>query len=181
MQERNAKFVAPLAVVGAALLAVCTGFASASGTPTGGEIHVYEAAHYAGNIGEVIITGAITDHGTDYQGAGPGGSNLLKLSKGSFAVDVSQIGNKLAGLPIDQTTCSSHGTVRGSLTIIPNSVADTGAYSNIQPGKTPLAATASAAYILPRKNGACDTRQEDYPGVLIVNGSGTVSYAPTNN
>jgi len=177
MKRRNAKFVAPLAIVSAVVLAVCTGFASASGTPTGGEIHVYEAdTNYAGTLGTVVITGAITDHGTDHQGAGPGGSNLLVLSKGTFAVDLSDLGSKLAGLPLDKTTCSSHGTVSGSFSIVRGS--GTGAYTRIQSGTTPPPeATASAAFILRRlKNGTCDTNATHYPGVLIANGSGNVSY-----
>ena len=182
MLQRNAKFVAPLAMVSAVALAICTGFASASGTPTGGEIHVYEAdTNYAGTLGTVVITGVITDHGTDHQGAGPGGSNLLVLSKGTFAVDVSEVGNKLADLPLDQTKCSSDGTVSGSFSIAPGS--GTGAYKGIQSGTTPPPeATASAAFILPRlKHDTCDTNATHYPGVLIVNGSGTVSYTPRNN
>jgi hypothetical protein len=177
---RNVKFLVPLAIASAAVLAVCTGFASASGTPTGGEIHAYEAdTNYAGNVGTVVLTGAITDHGTDHQGAGPGGSNLFVLSKGTFAVDVSDIGSKLAALPIDETTCSSDGTVSGSFSIVPGS--GTGAYAGIQSGTTPLRATASAAYIMRRRaNGTCNTKATRYPGVLIVHGSGNVSYGPSN-
>jgi hypothetical protein len=176
MKRRNAKFVAPLAIVSAVVLAVCTGFASASGTATGGEIHVYEAdTNYAGTLGTVVITGAIADHGTDHQGAGPGGTNLMVLSKGTFAVDLSHLGSKLAGLPLDQKTCSSDGTVSGKVTIVSGS--GTGAYAGIQPGTRPLKATASAAFILPRlANGTCDTNATHYPGVLIANGSGNVSY-----
>jgi len=85
MQARNAKFVATLAMVSAAVLAVSTGLSSASGTTTGGEVHAYEAdTNDAGNLGTVILTGVITDHGTDHQGAGPNGSNRLVLSKGTF-------------------------------------------------------------------------------------------------
>src|SRR5689334_15016169 len=112
MQTRKAKFVAPLAMVSAALLAVSVGFASASGTSTQGEVHVYEAdINDAGNVGTVILTGAITDYGTDYQGAGLDGSNRIVLTKGEFAVDVSKVGTKLHNLPVDPTTCSADGTV----------------------------------------------------------------------
>src|SRR5436305_487262 len=89
MQKRSAKFVAPLAVASAVVLAVFSGLASASRTSAGGEVHAYEAdTNDAGNLGTVILTGAITDHGTDHQGAGPNGSNRLVLSKGTFSVDV---------------------------------------------------------------------------------------------
>jgi hypothetical protein len=87
MLTLNAKSAAPLALVSAAVLAVSTGFASASGTTTGGEVHAYEAdTNDAGNVGTVILTGAISDYGTDEQGGGPNGSNLLVLSKGTFAL-----------------------------------------------------------------------------------------------
>ena len=171
MHKRSAKFVAPLAVASAAVLAVSTGLASA-GTPTGGEVHAYEAdTNYAGSLGTVVFTGAITDSGIDHQGAGPNGSNLMVLSKGSFAVDVSSVGNELAGLPVDRTTCSSDGTVAGSIPIVPGS--GMGAYQGIS--GTLDNVEVSAAFILPRGKGGCDTSATQYPGVLIVNGSGTVN------
>ena len=127
MQKRSAKFVAPLAVVSAAVLAVSSGLASASGTATGRSVRAYEAdTNLAGSRGTVVLAGAITDSGIDHQGAGPNGSNQLVLSKGSFAVDVSEVGNELGNLPVDQTTCSSDGTVTGPITIVPGT--GTGAY-----------------------------------------------------
>lgn len=180
MQKRNAKFVVPVALVSVVVLAVGTGFSSASGTPTGGAIHIYEAdTNYAGSLGTVVITGAITDHGTDHQGAGPGGTNLLVLSKGTFAVDLGDLGSQLSGLRFDKATCSSDATVNGSVGIVPGS--GTGAYAGIQPGTMSLGAIASAAFILPRlANGKCDTKATHYPGVLIANASGNVSYAPSS-
>lgn len=172
MQKRSAKLVAPLATATAAALAVSTGLASA-GTPTGGPVRAYEAdPSLAGSQGTVVFTGAITDTGIDHQGAGPNGSNLMVLSKGSFAFDVSQVGNELENLPVDQTTCSSDGTVTGPITIVPGS--GTGAYVGIS-GR--LDVDLSAAFILPRaKDGTCNTNAKKYPGVLIVNGSGNVGY-----
>lgn len=173
MQKRSAKFVAPLAVVSAAVLAVSSGLASASGTSARGEVHAYEAdTNDAGNLGTVILTGAITDHGTDHQGAGPNGTNLFVLSKGSFSVDITELGNQLHNLAFDQTTCSSDGTVAGSIRIVPGS--GTGAYRRIS---GTLHATASEAFILPRVNGRCDMNARQYDGVLIANGSGIVSYS----
>jgi hypothetical protein len=172
VHERNAKFVAPLAMVSGAVLAISTGLASASGTSTGGEVHVYEAdTNDADNLGTVVLTGAITDTGIDKQGAGRNGSNLLVLSKGTFSVDVSQVGNQLHNLPVDRTTCSSDGTVAGPIPIVPGS--GTGAYQGIS---GTLKADVSEAFILPRHNGECDTNATQYPGVLIVRGSGSVSY-----
>jgi hypothetical protein len=154
------------------VLTVSIGLASASGTSTGGKVHVYEAdTNDAGNLGTIVLTGAITDTGIDNQGDGPKGSNLIVLSKGTFAIDVSKVGNKLVNLHVDQTTCSSDGTVAGRIPIVPGS--GTGAYQGIT---GTLEVDASEAFILPRVNGACDTNATQYPGVLIVKGSGTVSY-----
>jgi hypothetical protein len=172
VQKRNAKFVVPLAMVSAAVLAVSTGLASATGTSTQGEVHVYEAdTNDAGNLGTVILTGAITDHGTDRQGDGPNGTNLLVLSKGTFSVDVTEVGIALSNLPVDPTTCSSDGTVAGPITIVYGS--GTGAYKGIS---GTLKADVSVAVVLPRRNGECETNATQFPGVLIAKGSGTVSY-----
>ena len=172
MQRRSAKFVAPLAVLSAAALAVFSGLASASGESAGGEIHAYEAdTNDAGNLGTVILTGVITDHGTDHQGAGPNGSNRLVLSKGTFSLDVTEVGTKLHNLPVDPTTCSADGTVSGRTPIVPGS--GTGAYAGIN---GTLDIEASEASILPRKHGQCDMNPSWFPGVLTVTGSGTVSY-----
>lgn len=176
MQTRNAKFIVPLALASATVLAVSTGFASASGTSTGGQVHAYEAdTNDAGNEGTVILTGAITDHGTDEQGAGPNGSNLLVLSKGTFAIDVSKVGTKLHALPVDPANCSADGTVAGRIPIVPGS--GTGEYYKIGGA---LDIKASEASILPRKDGQCDMNPDWFPGVLIVSGSGIVSFPNSN-
>jgi hypothetical protein len=178
MHKRGAKFAVPLAVVSAAVLAVSTGLALASGTSGGRLIHVYEAdTNLSGNLGTVVLTGAITDHGTDCQGCDlTNGYNVLDLSKGSFEIDVSKVGNKLDNLPVDQTTCSSDGTVTGPVPIVPNS--GTGAYQGISGA---LNVHVSAASVLPRlENGECDTNATQYPGILIVKGSGTVTYKGSN-
>jgi hypothetical protein len=168
MQKRSAKFVAPFAIASAAVLAVSTGLASASGTP-GGEVHAYEAdINAAGSLGTVVLTGAITDTGIDNQGSN--GINTLVLSKGSFKLDVSKVGNKLSNLPVDPATCSSDGTVTGRAPIVPKS--GTHAYRGLS---GTLDIQVSEAVILPRVHGACDANATQYPGVLIVTGSGTVS------
>ena len=172
MQTRNGKFIASLAIMGATVLGVSAGLASASGTTPGGEVHVYEAdTNDAGNLGTVLLTGAMTDHGTDHQNAGPNGSNLFVLSKGSFAVDISKVGNQLHNLPFDTTTCSSDGTVGGQVTIVQGS--GTGAYAGIT---GTLAATATEAFILPRAHGQCHMNAKHYFGVLTAKATGTVSY-----
>jgi hypothetical protein len=183
MQKRSAKFVVPLAIASAAVLAVSTGLASASGTSRGGTVRIYEAdTNLAGNQGTVVLTGAITDHGTDCQGCDPinAGYNVLQLSPGnSFEIDVSKVGNKLGNLPVvpvDQTTCSSDGTVAGPVPIVPGS--GTGVYQGIT---GTFDVQVSAAYVVPRaSDGTCETNATQYPGIMIVKGSGTVSYTGNN-
>jgi hypothetical protein len=173
MHNRNPKLVAVLVIVSAPLLAVTGGLASAAGTRAGGKVHLYEAdTALDGNLGTVILTGAITDHGKDMQGyAGGGNYNLLKLSKGSFEVNIGVYGNAL-NFPVDQTTCSSDGSATAAVPIVPGT--GTGAYKGI--GGT-IDITASLASIVPRQaSGKCATNATRYPGVLLAIGSGTVSY-----
>jgi hypothetical protein len=175
MRKRKAKLLTPLAVVGAAVLAVCGGLASPDGASTGGEVHLYEAdTALAGNLGTVVLTGAITDSGTDCQGCGgEDGLNVLELSKGSFEINVNDLGNKLAALPVDPVTCSSDGSATAPIRIVPDSIYDTGAYAGIH---GTFYTTGSTALILPRQNGECETNATQYPGVLIARGAGTVSF-----
>jgi hypothetical protein len=72
-------------------------------------------------------------------------------------------------------TCSADGTSAGRVPIVPDS--GTEAYHGISGA---LDIKASEASILPRKDGQCDTNAEWFPGVLIVNGSGTISYRNRN-
>jgi hypothetical protein len=170
MHKRNVKFVVSLAIAGAVVLAVSTGLASASGT-SGGEVHAYEAdTNVAGSVGTVVFTGAVTDTGFDEQGYNPDGSNEMVLSKGSLAVDVSKVANKLNPV-VDPTTCSAHDTATGPVRIVPNT--GTRAYQRLT---GTIDVQVSVAYILPGAPGACETNATQYPGVLVIKGSGTVSY-----
>jgi hypothetical protein len=171
MQKCNAKLLAPLAIVSAALLAVSGGLASAAGTPTGGEVHIYEAdTALAGNLGTVILTGAVTDHGKDHQGvAGGGAINKFVLSKGSFELNV---GGFALQFPVDPKTCSSAGSATATVPIVEGT--GTGAYRGIRGS---IRTTVTLASILPRlASGECNTSATRYPGVLLGSGSGKVSY-----
>jgi hypothetical protein len=173
MQKRNAMFLAPLVIVGVALLIVWGGAASAAGTSAGGEVHLYEAdTSLAGNLGTVILTGAITDSGTDHQGIPQDGTNRLELSKGSFSIYVNDLGNKLASMPFDPTTCSSAGSATALVPIVAGS--GSGAYEGIS-GTFETKGTTAA--ILPRlPNGECNTSATQYSGILFAHGSGRVAY-----
>ena len=172
MRRHNAKRLTALGAVGVSVLAASGGLAWANGTSSGGEIHLYEAdTALAGTLGTVIVTGAITDHGTDHQGDPTDGINRLELSRGTFAINVNDLGGKLASFPVDPMTCSSDGSATAAVQIVTGS--GSGAYQGISGS---ILTKASVASILPRMNGACDTSATQYPGVLIAHGAGTVSY-----
>lgn len=178
LHSRGALFLGSLAILAAALLVAWGGLASATGTRAGGRVHVYEAdTNDAGNLGTVIVTGAITDHGTDHQAVAGGGKfNKLVLSKGSFEVDVgglgSGLGKKLHSIPVNPKTCASAGSATGQVPIVKGT--GTGTYRGI---RGTFETTATEVYIDPRlKNGKCNTNATRYPGVLMVKASGTVSY-----
>jgi hypothetical protein len=175
MRKRKATLLKPLVAVSVAVLAVSGGLASADGPSTSGEVHLYEAdSALAGNLGTVVLTGAITDSGTDCQGCGgQDGLNVLELSKGTVEINVNDLGNKLAALRVNPVTCSSDGSATAPIQIVPNSIYDTGAYAGIHGTFYTWGAT---ALIVPRHNGECDTNATQYPGVLIARGAGTVSF-----
>jgi hypothetical protein len=173
MRRRKAKLLTALAAVGLSLLAASGGLAWADGPSNGGEVHFYEAdAALAGNVGTVILTGALTDHGIDHQGVAGGGTiNRLVLSKGSFEVNVRQIGSRL-NFPVHPTTCSSDGSATAAVPIVDGS--GTRAYRGIT---GTLQTRVSVAFTVPRlANGECDTNATHYPVVLIAPGAGTVSH-----
>lgn len=173
MRNRRVKLVAPLALISAAVLAASGGLAAADGSSTGGKVHVYEAdTALAGSLGTVILTGAITDHGTDHQGVADGGNyNRFVLSKGSFEINVGPIGN-LLNFPVNPATCSADGSATGPIPIVDGT--GTGAYKGIS---GTIQTTVTFAWILPRlANGQCNTAATRYPGIGLANGAGTVSY-----
>lgn len=163
MPKRKAMLLTPLAMVSAAALAVSGGLASADGPSTRGQVHIYEAdTALAGNLGTVVLTGAITDSGTDCQGCGgQDGLNVLELSKGTFEINVNDLGNKLAALPVNPVTCSSDGWAIAPIQIVSNSIYDTGAYAGIH---GTFYTWGSTALILPRtQGGECDTNATSTP------------------
>lgn len=173
MRKHKAKLLAPLAVVSAAALAVSGGLASADGPSTEGKVHLYEAdTALDGNLGTVVLTGAITDSGTDHQGvAGGGNYNELVLSKGTFEINIGVFGNQL-NFPVNPKSCSSDGSATAPIPIVAGT--GTGAYQGIS-GTIKTAVT--FASILPRlPNGQCNTNATQYPGIGIARGAGTVSY-----
>lgn len=171
----RATALASLAAPIAALLLGSGGPAAAAGKPAGGVVHIYEAVpSLSSSVADDVLTGAITDHGTDHEGvAGSGTRNKIVLAKGSFEVSTA----KLVSEPpprVDSETCSFTSTVSAPIPIVKGS--GTGAYRGIS-GTVRVAVT--EAGILPRvQSGKCNESQDVRPvaGVSWASGSGTVSF-----
>jgi hypothetical protein len=175
MQKRNAAFLAPLAAVGVTLLVVTAGLASAAGKQAGGVVHIYEVSpSLSGSVATDILTGAITDHGVDHEGAPVGKTtNKLVLTKGSFEVSVARLVSQPPP-PVDPKTCSFAFSVTEPTPIVKGK--GTGAYSGMS---GTFKVTVTEAGILPKlKSGKCNEGPTATPvaGVVSVKGSGTVSF-----
>jgi hypothetical protein len=96
---------------------------------------------------------------------------VLELSKGSFEIDVSKVGNNWATCPSTRRPALRQ---HGRRTDPDRPRLGTGAYQGITGA---LNVHVSAAYVLPRlENGECNTNATEFPVILIVKGSGTVTY-----
>lgn len=169
------KILAPLAAFAVALALIPGGSAAAAGKPAGGVVHFYETVpSLSSSFADDVLTGAITDHGKDYEGvAGNGTINKFVLSKGSFEVSIANLISQRAPRA-DATTCSFTRTLTASIPIVRGS--GEGAYAGIT-GTIRFAIT--EAGILPRlKSGRCNESQSATPvaGVFWAKGSGTVSF-----
>jgi hypothetical protein len=160
--------------LGVVLLAVFGGSASATTTRAGGRVQVYEVApSLASNAANDVITGAITDHGKDYEGvAGNGTINRIVLSKGSF--EISTAGTTPKPPTVNPRTCSVTSSFTATVPIVNGTGRD--AYAGIS-GK--FRVTIIQADITPRrKNHSCNLSPNATPvaGVSWTMGSGTVSF-----
>jgi hypothetical protein len=146
--------------------------AAGAGKSAGGIIHVYESdASLTSSVGDIILSGAISDHGKDHEGvAGKNRTiNKLVLSKGSFEVDVAKL-NRPTRLNPNSCEISSSGTAR--VPIVRGS--GTGAYRGIT-GTTK--ATLTLIGVLPKtKSGACNQKAAPLAGFAWVKASGRVAF-----
>jgi hypothetical protein len=163
-----------LVSLGVVVLAVSGGSASATTTHAGGSVHVYEVApSLASHAANDVITGAITDHGKDYEGvAGNGTINRIVLSTGSFEISTART---TAEPPtINHRTCSVASSFNATVPIVNGT--GRGAYAGIS-GKFKVTITQVA--IAPRRqNHTCNLSPNTTPvaGVSWTRGSGTVSF-----
>lgn len=163
-----------LVPVGVLLLVVFGGSASATATHAGGRVQVYEVApSLASNAANDVITGAITDHGKDYEGvAGNGTINKIVLSKGSFEVSTARTTPKPP--TVNSRACSIASSFTATVPIVTGS--GRGAYTGIS-GEFKI--TIFQAAIAPRRrNHSCNLSPNATPvaGLSWTRGSGTVSF-----
>jgi hypothetical protein len=171
MFTRVAETVAAVCVVATGALLVGEP-AAGVGKPAGGVIHVFESdPSLTSPVGNIILTGAISDHGKDHAGvAGKNHTiNKLILSKGSFEVDVAKL-NPPTRLDTKSCTFSSSGTA--AVPIVTGS--GTGAYRGLT-GTTK--ATLTLIGVLPKtKSGTCNQKAAPLAGFAWVKASGRVSF-----
>ena len=159
----------------AALLLGSGGAAAAAAKPAGGVIHIYEVVpSLSSSVADDVLTGAITDHGKDYEGvAGNGTRNKIVLTKGSFEISTARLVSAPA-LRVDADTCTFASTVSAPVPIVRGS--GKGAYRGIS-GTVRVAIT--EAGLLPRLgSGKCNESPDVAPvaGVSWARGTGTVSF-----
>jgi hypothetical protein len=177
MVKRNAVFLAPLAVAVAALPAILVGPASATLAPSGGLVHLYQVDDFnTGNTGQVVMTGAIADHGVDNEGPVSPALNVISLSKGTFEVDLTNFGTGKVPVHVNDTNCSYEAVVTGKVPIVPGS--GTGAYTGINGTFNVNATYVGILPPLTGANGPCDTSQWGSPPSLdFIEGSAVVSFS----
>lgn len=157
-----------VAVTVAAVAAVAlTGIASAAGPSHSGTISYIAVATNNGKPVD-IVTGAISDHGTD-RSAGKTTQEIV-LSKGTFEVDAAKF-NKTFKFKTDLKGCTAVGTA--SATDLPISHG-TGAYAAIT-GSISVKATVVETGVV--KNGKCQNlNTKPSAEVSSFSGTGHVSY-----
>ena len=172
--RRRSAALLPLVPLGVFALGVLGESASATTVPTGGRVQVYEVApSLASNTANDVITGAIADHGQDYEGvAGNPRINKIVLSKGSFEISTARITPKPP--IVNPRTCSTSSSFTATVPII--SGTGRGAYAGIS-GEFDV--TIIQAGIVPRRTDhTCNLSPNVTPvaGVSWTRGSGTVSF-----
>jgi hypothetical protein len=145
------------------------GPAAGAGKPAGGVVHVYEVdPSLNSSVGNIILTGAISDHGKDHIGVAKN-INKLVLSKGSFEVDVAKLNPPTR---LDAKSCAFTSSGSGVVPIVSGS--GTGAYRGLT-GTTK--ATLTLIGVLPKtKSGACNQKAAPLAGFAWVKASGRVSF-----
>jgi hypothetical protein len=159
---------ATVAVTVAAMAVVAlTGIAGAAGTSHSGTITYIAVATNNGKPVD-IVTGAISDHGTDRSASNT--TQKIVLSKGTFEVDATKF-NKTFKFKTDLKGCTVLGTASAANLPISHG---TGAYAAITGSITVKATIAETGVI---KNGKCQNPNvKSSAEVSSFSGTGHVSY-----
>jgi hypothetical protein len=170
MHKRGAVLVVSSGVLGLAGL-LFSGLSLAAVQPAGGTVHVFEVSNSPTSpIATDVLTGAITDHGVDHEGAT--GINLIALSKGSFKVNVRKVDS---GRPVvDAKTCSFTASIHGPASIVKGS--GKRAYKGVSGN---FKVSIFDAGILARlKSGKCNESRNSTPVAVVtsVEADGKVSF-----
>jgi hypothetical protein len=178
MVSRRGTFLAPLAIAAAALPGLWVGsrgWASATGTSTGGDVRLYQVDDKISDTsGPVTLTGAVGDYGYDQQGLNVGGTetNVLTFPDGKLALNLSTFGTQEKTRE-NPSTCSFTTVLTGLIPIIAGSPDDTGIYKHAR-GTFQVAAT--FAGVVPGQAGSCDFSQWDNTdtGLFYVEATGVI-------
>lgn len=155
------------AALAAAAAVALTGIAGAAGTGHSGTIKYIAVATNNGKPVD-IVTGAISDHGTDRSASNT--TQKIVLSKGTFEVDATKF-NKSFKFKTDLKGCTAVGTASAANLPISHG---TGAYAAIT-GSITVKATIAATGVI--KNGKCQNPNvKSSAEVSSFSGTGHVSY-----
>jgi hypothetical protein len=179
--SESARALVALVLVTVAAIAGTTVALAASATPAGGAFRVFDVSNGLGGGGTVLLTGAIGDHGhsqsvTESGTVNQNGSYVkLALSQGTLTLNKIALDNAInqafGKAAPNSSTCSLSVAASGKLPF----VSGTGLYAGAS-GSAHV--TVAVGFILPRKNGKCDTANSATPTASqqIVYGTGSVSF-----
>jgi hypothetical protein len=155
--------------------------ALAASAPAGGPFRVFDVSNGLGGGGTVLLTGSVGDHGHSQSVTKSGQVNQngsyvkLTLSQGTLTLNKTSLDNAITRAfrkaEPNSSTCSLSVAASGNLPF----VSGTGLYAGAS-GSAHV--TLTIGFILPRKNGKCDTANSATPTASqqIVYGTGTVSF-----
>ncbi|HUA47286.1 MAG TPA: hypothetical protein VMA77_18765 [Solirubrobacteraceae bacterium] len=177
----SARTLVALVLVTVAAISGTTVALASSSAPAGGAFRVFGVSTGLGGGGTILVTGAIGDHGHSESVTKSGQVNQngsyvkLTLSQGTLTLNKTALDNAInrqfGKAAPNQATCSLSAAASGNLPF----VSGTGLYA----GATGSAhITVAVGFILPRKNGKCDTANSATPTASqqIVFGAGSVSF-----
>ncbi|HTX11978.1 MAG TPA: hypothetical protein VME22_25380 [Solirubrobacteraceae bacterium] len=177
----SARALVALVLVMFAAIAGTTVALAASSTPPGGAFRVFGVSNGLGGGGKILLTGAIGDHGQSQSVTTSGQVNQngsyvkLTLTQGTLTLNKTALDNAInrqfEKAKLNRSNCSLSAAASGELPF----VSGTGLYA----GATGSAhITVAVGFILPRKNGKCDTANSATPTASqqIIYGTGSVTF-----